>query len=81
MTVILNNKDSAATGYSGKYEVNDKEHFVKHYRDYYSLLPFTKDSIPPVWIRDYILSEDKNTLTLKPREEKGLALVWQRVKN
>ena len=40
MSVILNHKDSAASGYSGKYEVNEKESYVKHYRDFYSLLPF-----------------------------------------
>ena len=59
MSVILNHKDSAASGYSGKYEVNEKESYVKHYRDFYSLLPFTHDSIPPIWIRDYKLSADK----------------------
>ena len=80
MSVILNNKDSAASGYSGKYEVNEKEGYVKHYRDFYALLPFTNDSIPPVWIRDYKLSEDKRTLTLSPREDKSFSLVWQRVR-
>jgi len=79
MSVILNHKDSAASGYSGKYEVNEKEGYVKHYRDYYSLLPFTNDSLPPVWIRDYKLSEDKRTLTLSPREDRSFSLVWERV--
>jgi hypothetical protein len=81
MSVILNHKDSAASGYSGKYEVNEKESYVKHYRDFYSLLPFTNDSIPPVWIRDYKLSADKKTLTLSPREDTSLSLVWERVQN
>ena len=79
MSVILNHKDSAASGYSGRYEVNEKEAYVKHYRDYYSLLPFTNDSLPPVWIRDYKLSEDKRTLTLSPREDKSFSLVWEKV--
>ena len=81
MSVILNHKDSAASGYSGKYEVNEKESYVKHYRDFYSLLPFTNDSIPPIWIRDYKLSADKKTLTLSPREDTSFSLVWERVKN
>ena len=81
MSVILNNKDSAASGYSGKYEVNEKESYVKHYRDFYSLLPFTNDSIPPIWIRDYKLSADKKTLTLSPREDTSFSLVWERVQN
>jgi hypothetical protein len=81
MSVILNHKDSAASGYSGKYEVNEKESYVKHYRDFYSLLPFTNDSIPPVWIRDYKLSADKKTLTLSPREDTSFSLVWERVQN
>ena len=81
MSVILNHKDSAASGYSGKYEVNEKESYVKHYRDFYSLLPFTNDSIPPIWIRDYKLSADKKTLTLSPREDTSLSLVWERVQN
>ena len=79
MSVILNHKDSAASGYSGKYEVNEKESYVKHYRDFYSLLPFTNDSIPPIWIRDYKLSADKKTLT--PREDTSFSLVWERVQN
>jgi hypothetical protein len=79
MSVILNHKDSAASGYSGRYEVNEKEAYVKHYRDYYSLLPFTNDSLPPVWIRDFKLSEDKRTLTLSPREDRSFSLVWERV--
>ncbi len=81
MSVILNHKDSAASGYSGKYEVNEKESYVKHYRDFYSLLPFTNDSIPPIWIRDYKLSADKKTLTLSPREDTSFSLVWERVQN
>ena len=81
MSVILNHKDSAASGYSGKYEVNEKESYVKHYRDFYSLLPFTNDSIPPIWIRDYKLSADKKTLTLIPREDTSFSLVWERVQN
>ncbi len=81
MSVILNHKDSAASGYSGKYEVNEKESYVKHYRDFYSLLPFTNDSIPPIWIRDYKLSADKKTLTLSPREDISFSLVWERVQN
>ena len=81
MSVILNHKDSAASGYSGKYEVNEKESYVKHYRDFYSLLPFTNDSIPTIWIRDYKLSADKKTLTLSPREDTSFSLVWERVQN
>ena len=81
MSVILNHKDSAASGYSGKYEVNEKESYVKHYRDFYSLLPFTNDSIPPIWIRDYKLSADKKTLTLSPREDTSFSLVWERVQD
>ena len=81
MSVILNHKDSAASGYSGTYEVNEKESYVKHYRDFYSLLPFTNDSIPPIWIRDYKLSADKKTLTLSPREDTSFSLVWERVQN
>ena len=81
MSVILNHKDSAASGYSGKYEVNEKESYVKHYRDFYSLLPFTNDSIPPILIRDYKLSADKKTLTLSPREDTSFSLVWERVQN
>ena len=67
MSVILNHKDSAASGYSGKYEVNEKESYVKHYRDFYSLLPFT--------------NADKKTLTLSPREDTSFSLVWERVQN
>lgn len=81
MSVILNHKDSAASGYSGRYEVNEKESYVKHYRDFYSLLPFTNDSIPPIWIRDYKLSADKKTLTLSPREDTSFSLVWERVQD
>ena len=79
MSVILSKKDSVVTGYSGKYELNSKAHFVSHYRDYYTLLPYVNDSIPPVWIRDYKLSEDKKTLTLSPREDKSFSLIWERV--
>ena len=81
MSVILNHKDSAASGYSGRYEVNEKESYVKHYRDFYALLPFTNDSIPPIWIRDYKLSADKKTLTLSPREDTSFSLVWERVQD
>lgn len=79
MSVILSKKDSVVTGYSGKYELNTKEQYVAHYRDYYTLLPYVNDSIPPVWIRDYKLSEDKKTLTLSPREDKSFSLIWERV--
>lgn len=79
MSVILSKKDSVVTGYSGKYELNTKEQYVAHYRDYYTLLPYVNDSIPPVWIRDYKLSEDKKTLTLSPREDKSYSLIWERV--
>ena len=79
MCVILSKKDSVVTGYSGKYELNTKEQYVAHYRDYYTLLPYVNDSIPPVWIRDYKLSEDKKTLTLSPREDKSFSLIWERV--
>ncbi len=79
MCVILSKKDSVVTGYSGKYELNTKEQYVAHYRDYYTLLPFINDSIPPVWIRDYSLSEDRKTLTLSPREDKSFSLIWERV--
>lgn len=81
MTVLLSKKDSIVTGYSGKYEVNEKDKYVAHYRDFYSLLPNVNDSTPPVWIRDYTLSSDKKTLTLSPREDRSFSLVWERVKN
>lgn len=81
MSVIISKTDSVVTGYSGKYEVNEKESYVKHYRDYYSLLPFVKDSIPPLWIRDVQLSANKKLLTLSPREEKGFSLIWEKVPN
>jgi hypothetical protein len=80
MSVILSKKDSVVTGYSGKYEVNANEKYVTHYRDYYPLLPYVNDSTPPVWIRDYTLSEDKNTLKLSPREDKSFSLIWERIK-
>ena len=79
MTVLLSKKDSIVTGYSGKYEVNDKDKYVAHFRDFYSLLPKINDSTPPVWIRDYALSADKKTLTLSPREDRSFSLVWERV--
>jgi hypothetical protein len=79
MSVILSKKDSVVTGYSGKYELNSKAHFVSHYRDYYALLPYVNDSTPPIWIRDYTLSEDKKTLTLSPREDTSFSLIWERV--
>jgi hypothetical protein len=79
MTVLLSKKDSIVTGYSGKYEVNEQDKYVAHYRDYYSLLPNINDSTPPVWIRDYALSADRKTLTLSPREDRSFSLVWERV--
>lgn len=79
MSVILSKTDSVVTGYSGKYEVNEQASFVKHFRDYYTLLPFINDSTPPVWIRDVKLSADKQTLTLSPREDRSFSLVWKKV--
>jgi hypothetical protein len=79
MSVILSKKDSVVTGYSGKYKLNTEKQYVAHYRDYYTLLPYINDSIPPVWIRDYALSKDKKTLTLSPREDTSFSLIWERV--
>lgn len=79
MTAILNKKDKSIIGYSGRYEINTALSFVTHYRDFYALLPSTNDSTPPVYIRDFKLSEDKKTLILSPREEAGLTLTWKKV--
>lgn len=79
MVAALSKKDSMLYGYSGKYEINFKEAYVKHVRDFYKSLPYTKDSNEIIFNRDYSFSEDKQTLTLKPRETKGLVLVWKKV--
>ncbi len=79
MTAILNKKDKSIIGYCGKYEINSKLSFVTHYRDFYASLPAANDSTPPVYIRDFKLSADKKTLILRPREEAGLSLTWEKV--
>jgi hypothetical protein len=61
------------------YNADGQMSVILNHKDYYSLLPFTNDSLPPVWIRDYKLSEDKRTLTLSPREDRSFSLVWERV--
>lgn len=80
MSVILSKKDSMLIGYSGKYEINFKESYVKHFRNFYTTLPYPVETKNPVFIRDYLFSKDKQTLILKPREEKGLELIWKKVK-
>ena len=80
MSVIFSKKDSMLLGYSGKYEINFKESFVKHFRNFYTTLPYPTETKNPVFIRDFTFSNDKQRLTLKPREEKGLELIWEKVK-
>ncbi len=68
-------------GYSGKYEINLNESYVKHFRDFYTTLPYPVETKNPIFIRDFSFSNNKQTLILKPREEKGLELVWEKVNN
>ena len=78
MIAILSKNDSMLIGYSGKYEINYKVSYVTHYRDFYSILPYPEEIQNPIFIRDFSFSSDKQTLTLKPREEKGLELIWKK---
>ncbi len=79
MTAVLSKKDGEIIGYSGKYELNIKEGYVTHFRDFYGMLPYTNDTTVPAYVRDYELSADKKTLILSPREEKGLKLTWKKI--
>jgi hypothetical protein len=81
MTAILSKNDSMKMGYSGRYEVNNKEAYVTHYRDFYNLIPYPSDSIEPAFIRDFTLSEDQQTLILRARELNTLTLVWKKVRH
>jgi hypothetical protein len=79
MTAVLSKKDGKVIGYSGKYELNTNKGYVTHFRDFYGMLPYTNDTTVPAYVRDYALSNDKKTLVLSPREEKGLKLTWKKV--
>jgi len=81
MSAILSKNDSMVIGYSGKYEINSKESFVTHFRDFYSILPYPRPTEVPIYVRDFSFSKDFKTLTLRPRENKGLALIWKKVSN
>ena len=65
-------------GYCGKYEVNEKETFVRHIRD---VITINSDNEEGVFVRDYKFSPDCNLLTLSPREtnRQGMSLTWKRV--
>lgn len=78
MSAILSKKDSMLFGYSGKYKLNIKKSYVTHYRDFYPILPYPTAIKNPIFIRDFTLSNDKQVLILKPREEKGLELIWKK---
>jgi hypothetical protein len=80
MAAMLSKQDSIVIGYSGRYEINSKESIVTHFRDFYSILPHPRPDIVPIFIREYSFSENGQVLTLKPKEIKGQALVWRKVK-
>lgn len=80
MSAILSKNDSMLLGYSGRYEINLKESYVIHFRDFYSTLPYPNKTKTTIFVRDFIFSNDGQTLTLKPRESKGLSLIWKKVK-
>ena len=81
MSAILSKNDSMVIGYSGKYEINTKESFVTHFRDFYSILPYPRPTVVPIYVRDFSFSKDFKTLTLRPKEDKGLTLIWKKVSN
>ena len=80
MAAMLSKQDTIVIGYSGRYENNSKESIVTHFRDFYSILPHPRPDIVPIFIREYSFSENGQVLTLKPKEIKGQALVWRKVK-
>jgi hypothetical protein len=54
MSAILSKNDSMLLGYSGKYEINLKESYVTHFRDFYSTLPYpskTKTTKIKNWVK------------------------------
>ena len=64
-------------GYCGRYEVNEKETYVRHMRD---VITINSENEEGVFVRDYEFSSDKNTLVLSPRESnrQGMSLTWKR---
>ena len=80
MSAILSKNDSMLVGYSGKYEINLKDSYVTHFRDFYSNLPYPSKTDTSIFVRDFVFSNNGQTLTLKPRESKELSLIWKKVK-
>ena len=64
-------------GYCGRYEVNEKETYVRHIRD---VITINSENEEGVFVRDYEFSPDRNTLILSPRESnrQGMSLTWKR---
>jgi|GEM_PF-3505070 len=65
-------------GYCGKYEINQNESYVSHLRD---VIAINNETENVIFVRDYQFSDDKNYLTLSPRESKwkGTSLTWKKV--